>query len=38
LKKGAIINKLPTGAHRAPESFPINNRIIAGMPLGVVIA
>jgi DNA processing protein len=34
---GAIISEFPTGFHRAPENFPVRNRIIAGMPLGVVI-
>jgi len=37
LEKGAIISELPIGAHPAPENFPVRNRIIAGMPLGVVI-
>ncbi|MGB7847228.1 MAG: DNA-processing protein DprA [Candidatus Acidiferrum sp.] len=37
LEKGAIISELPTGSHPAPGNFPVRNRIIAGMPLGVVI-
>jgi DNA processing protein len=37
LENGAIISELPTGSHPAPENFPVRNRIIAGMPLGVVI-
>jgi len=37
LERGAIISELPTGSHPAPENFPVRNRIIAGMPLGVVI-
>ena len=31
LERGAI------GSHPAPENFPISNRIIAGMPIGVII-
>lgn len=37
LEKGAIISELPTGSHPAPENFPVRNRIIAGMPLDVVM-
>ena len=37
LERGAIISEFPTGSHPAPENFPVRNRIIAGMPLGVVI-
>jgi DNA processing protein len=37
LERGAIISELPTGSHAAPENFLVCNRIIAGMPLGVVI-
>jgi DNA processing protein len=37
LERGVIISELPTGSHPAPENFPVRNRIIAGMPLGVVI-
>jgi DNA processing protein len=37
LERGAIISEFPTGFHPAPENFPVRNRIIAGMPLGVVI-
>jgi DNA processing protein len=36
--KGAIISELPTGSHPAQGNFPTPNRIIAGMPLEVVIA
>ncbi len=37
LERGTILSELPTGTHPAPENFPVRNRIIAGMPLGVVI-
>jgi DNA processing protein len=37
LEKGAIVSEFPVGSHPAPENFPVRNRIIAGMPLGVVI-
>jgi DNA processing protein len=37
LERGAILSELPTGSHPAPENFPVRNRIVAGMPLGVVI-
>ncbi len=37
LERGAIVTEFPTGSHPAPENFPVRNRIIAGMPLGVVI-
>jgi DNA processing protein len=37
LERGAILSELATGTHPAPENFPVRNRIIAGMPLGVVL-
>jgi DNA processing protein len=37
LERGALISEFPTKTHPAPENFPIRNRIVAGMPLGVVI-
>jgi DNA processing protein len=37
LERGAILSEFPLGTHPAPESFPIRNRIVAGMPLGVVV-
>jgi DNA processing protein len=36
-KRGAIISEFPMGTFPAPQNFPIRNRIIAGMALGVVI-
>jgi len=37
LERGAILSEFPLGTHPAPENFPVRNRIVAGMPLGVVI-
>jgi DNA processing protein len=37
LERGAIISEFPLGTHPAPENFPIRNRIVAGMPSGVVV-
>lgn len=36
-QRGALITEFPTGSHPAPENFPVRNRIVAGLPLGVVI-
>jgi DNA processing protein len=37
LERGTIISEFPLRTHPAPENFPVRNRIVAGMPLGVVV-
>src|SRR5579862_6013863 len=37
LERGAIISEFPLGTHPAPENFPIRNRIVAAIPVGVVV-
>jgi DNA processing protein len=37
LERGVIISEFPMGTFPAPQNFPIRNRIIAGMGLGVVV-
>jgi DNA processing protein len=36
-ERGALITEFPIGAFPAPQNFPLRNRIIAGMALGVVV-
>ena len=36
-ERGAIISEFPIGTFPAPQNFPIRNRIIAGVALGVVV-
>jgi len=36
-KRGAIITEFPLGAYPSPDNFPVRNRIVAGMTLGVVV-
>ena len=37
LDRGAIINEFPLRTDPATQSFPVRNRIVTGLPLGVVV-
>ena len=36
-QRGAVLTEFPIGTFPAPQNFPIRNRVIAGMTLGVVV-
>jgi DNA processing protein len=36
-KRGAIISEFPLGAYPSPDNFPVRNRLVAGMTLGVIV-
>jgi DNA processing protein len=36
-QRGAVLTEFPIGTFPAPQNFPVRNRVIAGMALGVVV-
>jgi DNA processing protein len=37
IQHGCLISEFPLGSFAAPQNFPVRNRVIAGMALGVVV-
>jgi DNA processing protein len=37
IERGAVISEFPMGTYPANQNFPIRNRIVAGMSLGVIV-
>ena len=36
-EKGLVLSEFPMGAHPYPQNFPIRNRIVSGMSIGVLV-